>query len=552
MSTIKGAKAIIESLKREGVDHVFALPGTTVLDLFDALYDDKEITLIVSRHEQGAVFMADGYTRASGRPSVCMASRGPGALNMAIGVHNAFMESSPVVVLIGQVGQDVSFRDAFEEIDVIAAFRPFTKWAVEIQRAERIPELVQRAVRTARIGRPRPVVISIPMNLQREDIDARFWPETNSPRPRAALQDVEAVVDRIVNSAFPVILAGNGVNSAGANDPLVKFSELLDIPVVSTWGRNDVFPNDHPLFLGAAGFGAAKVTSDYLMKADLIVAIGCRFSEFTTTRYRFPHQGTSLVTIDIEGEGLSRVYSPTIGIVSDARSALEDLLTVARTRVRPDDLERMKKTRDKEVRKARRAFSAASKVPDGKGRQGYVHPGVLVQSIQKAVREDTIIVTDAGSLVTWVARYYQFKRPGTLLAPAGGAMGFGLPAAIGAQMARPDRNVIAIVGDGAFMMVLQELETAVRYKIPVVVVVMNNFCFANVKEKQMREYGGRVIGSDYTNPDFAQLARLFGARGERIETAEEVVPAIVRALHSDVPSVLDVMVDPRLALPPVS
>jgi acetolactate synthase-1/2/3 large subunit len=413
MGTIKGAKAIIESLKREGVDHVFALPGTAILDLFDALYDDKEITLIVSRHEQGAVFMADGYTRASGRPSVCMASRGPGALNMAIGVHNAFMESSPVIVIIGQVGQDISFREAFEEIDVIATFRPFTKWAVEIQRAERIPELVQRAVRTARIGRPRPVVISIPMNLQREDVDARFWPETNSPRPRAALQDVEAVVDRIVTSAFPVILAGNGVTSAGANDSLVKFSELLHIPVIATWGRNDVFPNDHPLFLGAAGLGAAKVTSDYLMKADLIMAIGCRFSEFTTTRYRFPHQGTSLVTIDIEGEGLSRVYSPAIGIVSDARSALEDLLTVARTRVRPDDLERTKKTRDKEVKQARRALSAASTVPDGKGRQGYVHPGVLVQSIQKAVREDTIIVTDAGSLVTWVARYYQFKRPQT-------------------------------------------------------------------------------------------------------------------------------------------
>jgi len=249
---------------------------------------------------------------------------------------------------------------------------------------------------------------------------------------------------------------------------------------------------------------------------------------------------------------LSRVCSPAIGIVSDARWALEDLLTVARTRVRPDDLEKAKKTRDKEVKQARRALSAASTVPGGKRRQGYVHPGVLVRSIQKAAKEDTIIVIDAGSLVTWVARYYQFKRPQTLLAPAGGAMGFGLPAAIGAQMARPDRNVIAIIGDGAFMMVLQELETAVRYKIPVVVVVMNNYCFANVKEKQMREYGGRVIGSDYTNPDFAQLARLFGARGERIETAEEVVPAIVRALHSDVPSVLDVMVDPRLALPPVS
>lgn len=549
---MKGAKAIVESLKREGVDHVFALPGTTILDLFDALYDDKEMTLVVSRHEQGAVFMADGYTRASGRPSVCMASRGPGALNMAIGVHNAFMESSPVVVLIGQVGQDISYRDAFEEIDVVATFRPFTKWAVEIQRAERIPELVQRAVRTAQIGRPRPVVISVPMNIQREDVDVSFWPETNLPKPRAMMEDLEAAVTRIVGAAFPVILAGNGVTSAGANHALVEFAEYLDIPVVSTWNRNDVFPNDHPLFLGAAGFGAAKVTSDCLARADVILAIGCRFSEFTTTRYRSPHQGVSLITIDIEGEGLSRVYSPVIGIISDAGSALKDLLSVARTRVPLRNLERWKKSREKEIRHTREAVTATRARPEGIGREGYVHPAILIQAIQEGAAENTTIVTDAGSLVTWVNRYYQFRQPGTLIAPAGGAMGFGLPAAIGAQMAHPGRNVIAIIGDGAFMMVLQEMETAVRYRIPVVVVVMNNFCFANVKEKQMREYGGRVIGSQYANPDFAQLARLFGAHGDRIDRAEEILPALTRALRSDVPTVLDVMIDPSVSLPPMS
>lgn len=547
---MKGAQAIVESLKREGVDHVFALPGTTILDLFDALYDDKEMRLVVSRHEQGAVFMADGYTRASGRPAVCMASRGPGALNMAIGVHNAFMESSPVVVLIGQVGQDVSFREAFEEVDIVATFRPFTKWAVEIQRAERIPELVQRAVRTARIGRPRPVVISVPMNIQREDIDASFWPETNYPKPRATMEDLEAAIARIIDAVFPVILAGNGVTSAGANQALVEFAEYLHVPVVSTWNRNDVFPNDHPLFLGGAGFGAAKVTSDCLAKADVILAIGCRFSEFTTTHYRCPRQGVSLITIDVEGEGLSRVYSPAVGIISDALSALEDLLNVARTRVPPNDLERWKKSREEEISHRRDALIDAGVIPAGVGKQGYVHPAILVQAIREAAREDAMIVTDAGSLVAWVNRYYTFKRPGTLLAPAGGAMGFGLPAAIGAQIAHPGRNVIAIIGDGAFMMVLQELETAVRQKLPVVVVVMNNFCFANVKEKQMREYCGRVIGSEYANPDFAQLARLFGAHGERIHKAEEVLPAVTRALHSDIPTVLDVMVDPRLSLPP--
>lgn len=546
---MKGAKAIIESLKREGVDHVFALPGTAVLSLFDALYDERGIRLIVSRHEQGAAFMADGYARASGKPSVCMASRGPGALNMATAVHNAFMESSPVVVIVGQVGQDISFREAFEEIDVVSAFRPFTKWAVEIPRGERIPELVQRAVRTARTGRPRPVVISVPMNLQREDVDASFWPETNLPRPKAERKDLEDIVDRIMDSVFPVILAGNGVTRACADKSLIGFSEFLHIPVMSTWYRNDVFPNDHRLFLGAVGLGAAKVTSDFLARADLILSIGCRFSEFTTARYRSPDRTATLIAIDIEGEGLTRVYSPAVGILSDAGSALADLLSVAQTRVRPDALKKMRNARAEEIKGAREAWSAASTVPAGQEDRGYVHPAVLVQNIQQTVKEDAIVVIDAGSLVTWVARYYCFRRPGTLLAPAGGAMGFGLPAAIGAKLAHPDRHVIAVVGDGAFMMVLQELETAVRYKLPVVVVVMNNYCFANVKEKQIREYGGRVIGSQYTNPDFAQMARLFGARGERIDKAEEVIPAMTRALGSDGPSVLDVMIDPCLTLP---
>lgn len=550
MRKIKGAKAIIESLKREGVDHIFSLPGTTILDLFDVLYDDKDIKLIVSRHEQGAVFMADGYTRASGKPSVCMASRGPGALNMAIGVHNAFMESSPVIALIGQVGQDIALRDAFEELDVVAVFRPFTKWAIEIQRAERIPELVQKAVRTAVSGRPRPVMISVPMNLQRDDVEEVFLPKTNFPKPRADMKDLEAAVNRIVESSLPVILAGNGINSSGATRELLKFAEFLNIPVISTWGRNDVFPNDHPLFLGAAGFGATKVTSDYLKRADLILAIGCRFSEFTTMRYSFPKSDVALINIDIESEGLNRVFSPAIGIISDARLALEDLLVVARARVSENDLKKMKKAFDKEIKEARKTLLRGLTVPDNQYGGGYVHPGILVQHIQKAVKEDAIIVTDAGSLMTWVTRFYQFRQPKTMITPAGGSMGFGFPAAIGAQLAQPDRKVVAIIGDGAFMMVLQELETAVRYKIPVIAVVMNNFSFANVKEKQVREYGGRMVGCEYSNPDFAQLAKLFGAHGERIEKAEQIIPAMTRALHSDLPSVLDVMVDPGFFLPP--
>jgi acetolactate synthase-1/2/3 large subunit len=548
----KGAKVIIESLKREGIDHIFSLPGTTILDLFDALYDDKDVKLIVTRHEQGAAFMADGYTRVSGKPSVCMASRGPGAMNMAIGVHNAYMESSPIIVLIGQVDQDISLRDAFEEMDLVSVFKPFTKWSVEIQKAERIPELVQRAVRTSISGRPRPVMISVPMNLQKADIEEVFWPKTNLPRPRANIRDIEGIINLIIRSNRPVILAGGGINSSEANGELLKFSEFLKIPTISTWARNDVFPNDNLLFLGAAGVGAAKVTLDYLASADLILAIGCRFSEFTTMRYSFLKSCSSLINIDIDSEGLSRVFSPTIGVISDAKLALEDLLNVSKTMVNEDYLMKGKDRLSKEIKEAKGKLLKASIIASDQYQGNFIHPGILMQNIQKTLKEDAIIVIDAGSFMPWASRFYQYKQPKTMISTAGGSMGFALPAAIGAQLAQPDRKVIAITGDGGFMMVLQELETAVRYKIPIIVVVMNNFSFGNIKEKQIKNYGGRVIGSDYSNPDFAQLAKLFGANGERIEKTEEIVPAMGRALKSDLPSVLDVMIDPNLFLPPIS
>jgi acetolactate synthase-1/2/3 large subunit len=548
----KGAKVIIESLKREGIDHIFSLPGTTILDLFDALYDDKEMKLIVTRHEQGAAFMADGYTRVSGKPSVCMASRGPGAMNMAIGVHNAFMESSPIIVLIGQVDQDISLRDAFEEMDLVSVFKPFTKWSVEIQKAERIPELVQRAVRTSISGRPRPVMISVPMNLQKADIEEVFWPKTNLPRPRANMRDIEGIINLIIRSNRPVILAGGGINSSNANVELLKFSEFLKIPTISTWARNDVFPNDNLLFLGAAGFGAAKVTLDYLASADLILALGCRFSEFTTMRYRFLKSGSSLIHIDMDSEGLSRVFSPTMGVISDAKLALEDLLNVSKTTVNEDYLRKAKDRLSHEIKDAKGKLLKASIISSDQYQGNFIHPGILMQHIQKTVEEDAIIVIDSGSFMPWASRFYQYQQPKTMISTAGGSMGFALPAAIGAHLAKPNQKVLAITGDGGFMMVLQELETAVRYKIPIIVIVMNNFSFGNVKEKQIKNYGGRVIGSDYSNPDFAQLAKLFGANGERIEKTEEIIPAMGRALKSDLPSVLDVMIDPNLFSPPIS
>ena len=395
-------------------------------------------------------------------------------------------------------------------------------------------------------------MISVPMDLQKAQVDPVFWPQTNIPKPRADSRDIEEVLRRIVKSDRPVIWAGGGVNGSGANEALMKFSELMNIPVITTWLRNDIISNNHHLYLGSAGFGAPKSVFDFLLSSDLILAIGCRFSEFSTRTYGVPQPNAAVVNIDIEPEGSHRVISPALSVISDAKLALEDLLSAAKAQWSQGDLDRMKEKFGKGVKEAREALLKVSSMPDGQYRGRFIHPGILIQEIQKTLDEDALIVTDSGSFMAWVGRFYQFKRPRTLIAPAGGAMGFGFPAAIGAQLAQPKRRVISITGDGGFMMVLQELETAVRYKTPVVVVVMNNFCFANVKEKQLKTYGGRVIGSEYSNPDFAQLAKLFGAHGERVEKTAEIVPAMKRALDSGLPSVLDVIVDPELTLPPIS
>jgi acetolactate synthase-1/2/3 large subunit len=549
---ISGARAIIESLKREGVNHIFSLPGKGTLDLFDAIYDDSDIKLIVCRHEQGAAFMADGFTRASVKPAVCMASRSSGALNMATVVQNAYQESSPLICLFGQVEQGITERDAFEEMDLVAGFRPFTKWAVEIQKVERIPEIVQRAVRTALIGRPRPVMISVPWDLQQVNIEPSFLPSTNLPKRRPDKKDLEEAVRLLIGSKRPVILAGGGVTRAGANDELRKFAEFLNIPVITTWLKNDVFPNEHPLYLGTLGYGAPKLVYDFFESADLVLAVGCRFSEHTTRRYSFLKPDAAIININIDDEGLNQIFSPAVGIASDAKLALLDLIATVQEALPGNELEKIRLTFIKGVSKAREALARVTTIASGQYKGNFVHQGILLQNIQKMLSKDSIITMDSGAHGAWVSPFYKFSHPGTFFAPGGGSMGFGFPAALGVKLAQPERTVVSITGDGGFMMVLQELETAVRYKIPVIVVVINGFGFANIKEWQLKKYGGREIGNDFSNPDYAQLAKLFGANGERIEKEEDIVPAMKRALSSEMPTVLDVIVDPDLILPPLS
>ena len=297
---MNGAQAAVEALRREGTEYVFGLPGTTIMHLIDAAGQQPDLRYISARHEQVAAFMADGYARASGEIGVCMASRGPGAANLAIGIHNARAESVPVLALVGQVSDEIYYRDAFEEMDLVRFFEPITKWSAEIHSTRRIPELMQRAVRTALSGRPGPVLVSLPLDVQTAEAHVGYQPRFRPSRPAPQDRDVEDAVGRLAAAERPVAILGGGLAGRGHDASLIKLAECLQIPVVTTWLRKNVFPNDSPLFCGSLGYGAVAATEDLIRQADVVLAIGCRFSEFTTGRWTLLPPGAALIQVDLD------------------------------------------------------------------------------------------------------------------------------------------------------------------------------------------------------------------------------------------------------------
>lgn len=542
-----GAQAVIDALRREGIEYVFGLPGTTIMHLLDALAEQDEIRYIPTRHEQVAAFMADGYARGSGQLGVCMASRGPGAANLAIGLHNSYAESVPVLALVGQVADEIYYREAFEEMDLVKFFEPVTKWSMEIHKSSRIPELVQRAVRTALGGRPRPASVSIPLDVQLEELDGvgvqtRF--RHRHPIPQAS--DVRAAVALLEGAERPAIAVGGGSLTSGAHEAVVGLAEALQVPVVTGWLRKDAFPNRHELFLGALGYGAPEVADKLVREADVLLSVGFRFSEFATKRWTLISPRTKILQVDVDPEEIGHIYTPEIGLQGDARQTVEEMArALSALRVDPgrqEDRRRramlLRDRYDKEVR------------PPEDERVSPVPSAAVVRALQGVLDSGpTIVVQDAATFGVWMQRYLRFDRPGTFYGAAGGAMGWGLPASLGLQLARPGERVINVTGDGSFWMVAQDLETAVREHIPVVNVVTNNFAYGNTRDRQRSAHDGRYFGVFYSNPDFAEFARLLGAHGERVERSEELAPALERAVESGKPAVVDVIQDRFEGLP---
>lgn len=544
---MNGAQITVAALEREGVDHVFGLPGTTVMHLIDALCGSS-IRFISVRHEQVASMMADGFSRSSGGLGVCLASRGPGAANLAIGVHNAHAESIPMLVVVGQVPDGIAHRDSFEEIDLVRFFEPMTKWAVEIHDTERIPELLQRAVRTAMSGRPGPVLVSLPLDVQVNEagpaLQPRFRLTPAAPHPVA----VASATDLLASAERPVVIVGGGVRGDAFDDNLVAIAEQFHLPVVTTWGRKSVFPNSSEVFSGSLGYGALPTTESAVRDADVVLALGCKFSEFSTKSWSLLGETSQLIHVDIDENVLGRVYPPEVSICADARGTTAALRFALEARTGHADISDRRRLRVKTLRAA--YLGEATLSAPARTSVGVTSAEVITALREILASNRSILVNDAASMGPWLQRYLTTDRVGSYQLAAGGSMGWGLPAAMGLQLGRPDERIVAVCGDGSFWMVAQDLETAVREQIPIVIVITNNFAFGNTRDRQRSSHGERYHGVFYGNPDFAAFAQLLGAYGERVENAEDLAPAIERALASGRPAVVDVIQDRNEGLPP--
>ena len=536
------ADAAIEALARQGITHAFGVPGTTTMHLLDALTRQDAIRWISTRHEQTAGHMADGFARGAGRPAVCMASRGPGAANLVIAMHNAFAESVPVLAVIGQVDDEIVYRESFEELDMVDLFRPVTKWALEVHDHNRVPELVARAAHATTAGRRRPVMVSLPLDVQVRDLpEPAFREDFEVPLPRPAPESLDRATEVLSRAQRPLILVGGGAEHAGAQAAVGRLAEALDAPVAGTWLRKSAFPDTHGAFIGCLGFGALPVTETAFREADVVLALGARFAQFTTRRYTLPSPDCAVIQVDVDPEELGRVYPPVVAVLSDARHAAEGLA----------DRVAGSEERGGRVARLRADYLTESLLPEAPESQHGVSSAAVVSALAQARdAHDPIIVSDAPTFAGWMQRYLRVTRPGSFLGNAGGAMGWGLPAALGVKLARPDEQVVCVSGDGSFWMVAQDLETAVREDIPVVVVITNNFAYGNTRDRQRTAHGGRYIGVHYDNPDFAAYAELCGALGIRVERDEDVGEAIDRAIRSGRPAVVDVIQDRDEGLPP--
>jgi thiamine pyrophosphate-dependent acetolactate synthase large subunit-like protein len=545
MADLTGGRAVVELLKAEQVKYVFGIVGATFLDVLDALYDDKAVEYINVRHEQGAAFMADGLARVTDLPGVCLVTSGPGATNLLTGVAAAYVAHSPVVVLVGGVSLEHLQKDAFQEYDLVSMFRPVTKLAIQITKTERIPELLRDALRLAMSGRRGPVFVEIPRDvLNDQTLAAEVLPpyRYRATHPQPPHADAIREAARLLRQAErPLMLVGGGVTRAEANDLVVRLADQYAIPMITAYGRNDAVPNAHPLYVGPLGRAGSAEAAAACRRADVLLVLGSRLGHFTSHfDDRSIKPETKIVQVDIESRDIGRYYPVALGIQADARETCTALLeALGKDAPKSSTIWRDEITRLRAQRKTRLAGEAKFDTKPMKPQRVYAE-------LRRALPPETIVALDAGAAPAYGYDRLHFAKPRTFLTPLDlGGLGFAFPVALGAKLGRPEAPVVAIHGDGGFLMNAQELETAVRHNINAVTIVMNNNCWGSEKAYQKAFYDERYIGCDIGNPRYDEYARLFGAAGYYVEHPDQVGDAMKAALDSGKPAIVEIPIDPN-------
>jgi acetolactate synthase I/II/III large subunit len=535
-----GGQVLIDQLKIHGVDTAFCVPGESYLAALDALHDAPEIKLIVCRQEGGAAYMAEAYGKLTGRPGICFVTRGPGATNASIGVHTAFQDSTPMILFIGQVARDQVEREAFQEIDFRRMYGPMTKWVAEIDDAHRIPEYVSQAFHRAVNGRPGPVVLALPEDMLTDRVDVpdagRYKPVQASPSA-AQMHDLR---DRLDDAKRPFMILGGGGWSPGAVTDIRAFAEAANLPVGCSFRCQDLFDNSHQNYAGDVGIGINPKLAERVKNADLLIVVGARLGEMTTSGYTLvgiPVPKQKLVHVHASVEELGRVYQAALPI----NAGMTEFAAMAKA-LGPIPA----RAWDNETKTARADYLEWSTPPQV---EGPIQMGEIVDWLEQRLPADAILTNGAGNYATWIHRFHRYRRFRTQLAPTNGSMGYGVPAAVAAKVTAPGRMVVSFNGDGCYMMNGQELATAVQYNAAVIFVVVNNGSYGTIRMHQERAYPGRVSGTDLVNPDFAALARAYGAHGELVEETADFSPAFERAAKAGQPALIEIRLSLEIITP---
>lgn len=534
-----GGEILVEGLRTNNVSKVFCVPGESYLAALDAFHDVPEIQLVVCRHEGGAAMMADAYARLTGRPGICFVTRGPGATNASSGVHIAFQDSTPLILLIGQVPRGHSEREAFQEIDYRRMFGEMAKWVAQIDDEARVAEYISHAFHLAQSGRPGPVVLALPEDMLRARAAPAALEAAAETQAHPGSDDLEALGKLLAKAKKPLAIVGGGGWNDKACEDFRAFAEANTLPVAVTFRCQDKFDNTHACYAGDLGVGPNPKLKERVRNADLLLVMGPRLGEMTTGGYTLidlPKPSQTLIHIHPGVDELGRVYQPALAINAGMKAMAQALRAMPPANGKW--AEQAKAAHDDYL-----AWSEPPAIP------GPVQMGEIAAWLNERLSDDAILCNGAGNFSVWVNRFYRYRRYGTLLGPTSGSMGYGVPSAVAAKLVYPDRTVVAFTGDGDFMMTGQELATAVQYNANIIVLVGNNNMYGTIRMHQEKEYPGRISGTDLVNPDFAELARAYGAFGAVVEKTEDFAPAFEAAQESGKPAVLEIRLDPEAITP---